>query len=91
MDDEPAIRRFLRVSLTAQGYRVIETDSGGTALEMARASAPDVIVLDLGLPDLDGVEVIRRLRGAGSMVPIIVLSSRVDEEGKVQSPRSRRR
>jgi two-component system, OmpR family, KDP operon response regulator KdpE len=85
VDDEPAIRRFLRVSLTAEGYRVLETDSGSEALEMARSSAPDILVLDLGLPDLDGVEVIRRLRTAGSMVPIIVLSSRADEDGKVQA------
>lgn len=85
VDDEPAIRRFLRASLTAYGYQVTETESGCDALDIIGRTPPDVLVLDLGLPDLDGVEVIRRLRKAGSRVPIIVLSSRVDEDGKVEA------
>ncbi len=85
VDDEPAIRRFLRTSLTAQGYRVAEADGGKATLEALRRSPADVLVLDLGLPDLDGFEVIRRLREAGSAIPIIVLSSRTDEQGKVRA------
>lgn len=85
VDDEPPIRRFLRTSLGAQGYDVLEADSARTALHLIGQNPPDVIVLDLGLPDLDGIEVIRRLREQELAVPIIVLSSRVDETGKVQA------
>jgi two-component system KDP operon response regulator KdpE len=85
VDDEPPIRRFLRTSLAAQGYQVLETESGSAALDLIARNPPDVIVLDLGLPDLDGVEVIRRLRERGSSVPIVVLSSRTDETGKVEA------
>ena len=80
VDDEPAIRRLLRTSLRAEGYRTEEAATGAEAL--ARAAAADIVVLDLGLPDLDGLEVIRRLR-AISAVPIVVLSSREAEGGKV--------
>lgn len=85
VDDEPAIRRFLRTSLTAQGYQIIEAETAKAALESLRRNAPDVLVLDLGLPDRDGFEVIQELRGAGSALPIIVLSSRADEAGKVRA------
>ncbi len=85
VDDEPAIRRFLRVSLSAQGYRVFEAETGESALDHIGRDHPEMIVLDLGLPGLDGFEVIRRLREAGSSVPIIVLSSRADERGKVEA------
>ena len=85
VDDEPAIRRFLRTSLTAQGHQVIEVEDGEPALEAMRRSPADVVILDLGLPGLDGFEVIRRLREKGSTVPIIVLSSRTDEKGKVEA------
>ena len=85
VDDEPPIRRFLRTSLRAQGYHVLEAEDGGTALDLIGRNPPDVIVLDLGLPDIDGVEVIRRLRRQGSTVPVIVLSSRTDEPGKVEA------
>ena len=85
VDDEPAIRRFLRTSLTAQGYLVAEVENGTAALENLRRGATDVIVLDLGLPDIDGFDIIERLRGQGSTVPIIVLSSRTDEIGKVKA------
>ncbi|HXP31541.1 MAG TPA: response regulator transcription factor [Stellaceae bacterium] len=84
VDDEPAIRRFLRTSLTAQGYHVIEAETGEGALAAMRG-AVDVLVLDLGLPDSDGFALIRRLREGGSDVPIIVLSSRADESGKVRA------
>jgi two-component system KDP operon response regulator KdpE len=85
VDDEPAIRRFLRTSLDAQGYRVSEAAGGQAALDMIRNHPPDVLVLDLGLPDVDGFEIIRRLRAEGSALPIVVLSSRTDERGKVEA------
>jgi two-component system KDP operon response regulator KdpE len=85
VDDEPAIRRFLRTSLSAQGYAVLEAEDGPAALGMLRRNAVDIVVLDLGLPGMDGLDVIRQLREQGSAVPIIVLSSRTDEAGKVKA------
>ena len=85
VDDEPAIRRFLRLSFDAEGYQVEEAGDGRAALDMLRTKAPDLLILDLGLPDLDGFEVIRQLRDFGSSIPIVVLSSRTDEKGKVQA------
>ena len=85
VDDEPAIRRFLRTSLTSQGYLITECEDGRSALETLRKAPVDVLVLDLTLPDIDGFEVIRQLRESGSAVPIIVLSSRTDEAGKVRA------
>ena len=85
VDDEPAILRFLRTGLSAQGYLVSEAQDGRAALDTLRRNAVDMVILDLGLPDMDGLEVIRRMRGAGSRVPIIVLSSRDDEGGKVEA------
>jgi two-component system, OmpR family, KDP operon response regulator KdpE len=82
VDDDPAIRRFLRVSLTAHGHKVFEAETGAEALASATSSRPDVIILDLGLPDADGVEVARQLR-ARSRTPIIVLSVRDREPTKV--------
>lgn len=84
VDDEPPIRRLLRTSLAAQRYRVTEAAGGEQALEHLRHDKPDAVILDLGLPDLDGIEVIRRIRAA-SKVPIIVLSSRGDEKGKIEA------
>ena len=83
IDDEPAIRRFLRTSLTAQGYSLLEAEDGETGLAMLQRNAVDVLVLDLGLPGIDGLEVLKRMREGGSSVPVIVLSSRDDERGKV--------
>ncbi len=74
VDDDPAIRRFLRTGLTAQGYRPSEAETGRAALAALARGAVDLVVLDLGLPDIDGLEVIRDLRAAGNAVPIIVLS-----------------
>lgn len=82
VDDEPQIRRFLRTALTAQDYRLDEVVDGEAALEFLKRNQVDLIVLDLGLPGIDGLEVVRRIR-AGSVVPIIILSSRDDEAGKV--------
>ncbi len=85
VDDEPAIRRFLRAGLSSQGYVVSELEEGLPAVDVARRKGADLIVLDLGLPDIDGIEVIGRIRAAGSAVPIIVLSSRNDEAAKVDA------
>ena len=85
VDDEPPIRRLLRTSLGAQGYRVLEAATGHGALDLLVREGPEVVLLDLGLPDLDGLEVIRRLRASGAKVPVIVLSSRGDERGKVEA------
>jgi two-component system KDP operon response regulator KdpE len=85
VDDEPAIRRFLRTSLTAQGYQIMDAENGAGALDLLRTKPVDVLVLDLGLPDIDGVDVLQRIRASGSSVPVIVLSSRTDEAGKVQA------
>jgi two-component system KDP operon response regulator KdpE len=85
VDDEPAIRRFLRTSLGAQGHETLEAADGKTALDLMRRNRVDVLVLDLGLPDIDGFQIITELREAGSLVPIIVLSSRTDEVGKVRA------
>lgn len=85
VDDEPAILRFLRAGLSSQGYVVSESATGLPAVDIARRKGADLIVLDLGLPDIDGNDVIRRIRDGGSQVPIIVLSSRDDEAAKVQA------
>lgn len=82
VDDEPAIRRFLRSSLIAAGFAVEQAETGADALTLNRQAKPDLVILDLGLPDLDGLDVIKQLR-ATSAVPIIVLSVRNDESGKV--------
>ncbi|GBR52343.1 two component response regulator KdpE [Neokomagataea thailandica NBRC 106555] len=83
VDDEPAIRRLLRTSLVSQSWRVTEARTGKMALNMATEVVPDIVVLDLGLPDMDGVDVLRRLRGAHPTLPVVILSVRDDERGKV--------
>lgn len=82
IEDEAQIRRFLRTTLTAEGYLVVEAGTGKQGLIEAATRKPDLIVLDLGLPDLDGVEVIRELRGWSS-VPVIILSARSQEGDKI--------
>lgn len=84
VDDEPQILRFLRTSLVANDYDVIEASSGSEALRRAAAEAPDAILLDLGLPDMDGKEVIHALR-EGSQIPIIVLTVRAREAEKIEA------
>lgn len=84
VDDDPQILRALRINLTARGYQVLTAPDGATALRAAAESHPDVVVLDLGLPDLDGIEVIAGLRGWTTM-PIIVLSARTDSTDKVHA------
>jgi len=84
VEDEPEIRRFLRTSLGAEGYRVVESENGTRGVIDAGTHKPDLAIVDLGLPDLDGVEVIRRIR-AWSPLPIIVLSARAREQAKVEA------
>ena len=84
VDDEPPIRRLLRSSLAAQRYRILEAEDGSGALDRLRLEKPDLVILDLGLPDIDGIDVIRQVR-AQSKVPIIVLTSRGDEKGKIEA------
>ncbi len=83
VEDEPPIRRFLRTALAAQEYRVEEAGDGEAALDFLKRNPVDLIVLDLGLPGMDGLEVVRRLRAEGTLTPIVILSSRDDEAGKV--------
>ena len=84
VDDDPQILRALRINLVAHGYDVLLAPDGGAALRSAAEGHPDVVVLDLGLPDLDGTEVIAGLRG-WTTVPIIVLSARGDSADKVEA------
>jgi two-component system, OmpR family, KDP operon response regulator KdpE len=85
VDDEPAILRFLRASLESQGYVVSVAEDARTSLDMVHRGAADLLVLDLGLPDMDGLEVIKRIRDGGASLPIIVLSSRENESAKVKA------
>jgi two-component system, OmpR family, KDP operon response regulator KdpE len=82
VDDEPPIRKLLRMGLAAQGYEVIDAPNGKTALELL-ARKPHLVILDLGLPDVDGLDLLRQLRQREDALPIVVLSSRGDEAGKV--------
>jgi two-component system KDP operon response regulator KdpE len=82
IEDEPPLQKFLRFALTGQNYKVIEAATGESGLRHAANDQPDLIILDLGLPDLDGVEVARRLR-EWSAIPIIVVSARGKEQDKV--------
>jgi two-component system KDP operon response regulator KdpE len=82
IEDEAQIRRFLRGSLAGHGYDLLEATSGQQGLEQAAQQHPDCIILDLGLPDLDGIEVLRRIRG-WSVVPIIILTARGQEQDKI--------
>ena len=84
IDDEAPIRRFLRVALEAEGYGVIEAATARAGLAAAARETPGLVVLDLGLPDADGLSVLRDLRG-WSQVPVLILSVRSDEAGKVEA------
>ena len=84
IEDEPEIRAFLRTALGAEDYRVVEADSGQRGAIDAETHKPDLAIVDLGLPDIDGIEVIRRIR-AWSPMPIIVLSARAQERAKIDA------
>jgi two-component system KDP operon response regulator KdpE len=84
IEDELPIRKLLRMGLSAQGYDVVEAQNGKIALELLMQS-PALIILDLGLPDIQGHDLLRMIRGRNDIVPIVVLSSRDDETGKVQA------
>src|SRR5215831_8108714 len=82
IEDEPPLRKFLRVTLQSQGYHVIEATTAEEGLNRAATASPDLMILDLGLPDLDGLEVARRIR-EWSGIPIIIVSARGKEQDKV--------
>ena len=84
IDDEPAIRRLLKTSLSAEHYDVVEAASGAEGWTVFNTAKPDAVLLDLGLPDMDGRDLIRRIR-AKDLTPILVLSIRSDERGKVEA------
>ena len=84
IDDEPPIRKLLRMGLSTQNYEVLEAANGKAGLELL-AQKPDLVILDLGLPDIQGLELLRTIRSRNEGVPIVVLSSRGDEAGKVQA------
>jgi two-component system KDP operon response regulator KdpE len=84
IDDEPPIRRLLRMGLTTQGYEILEAPNGKVGIELL-AENPALIILDLGLPDIQGHDLLRTIRSRNDSVPIVVLSSRGDEAGKVQA------
>jgi len=84
LDDEPPMRKLLRMSLSTQGYDVVEAQNGKIALELL-AQNPALIILDLGLPDIQGIDLLQMIRGRNDSVPVVVLSSRDDEAGKVQA------
>jgi two-component system KDP operon response regulator KdpE len=84
IEDEPQMRRFLRITLQSQGYRLVEAATAREGLTQATTRNPDVVLLDLGLPDLDGLEVTKRLR-EWTLTPIIVISAREQEQDKVKA------
>jgi two-component system KDP operon response regulator KdpE len=84
IEDEPPIRRFLRAALTAEGYRLAEAETGEQGLRLAAQQPPDLVILDLGLPDKDGNEVLKALR-EWLAAPVIILSARNQESQKVQA------
>jgi two-component system, OmpR family, KDP operon response regulator KdpE len=85
VDDEPPIRKLLRLGLSTQGYSVVEAMNATDAIEQIALTQPDLVVLDLGLPDLSGYELLRRWRDERSDLPVVILSSRTDEGGIVQA------
>jgi two-component system KDP operon response regulator KdpE len=84
VEDDPQMRRFLRATLTTHEYRILEASTGKEALALAAAHTPDIVLLDLGLPDGDGVSIARALR-EWTKVPILVLSARAQDQDKVQA------
>ncbi|APH53408.1 Two-component response regulator kdpE [Granulibacter bethesdensis] len=83
VDDEPAIRRLLRTTLGTQSWRITEAASGAVAMQVLAEQKPDLVLLDLGLPDMDGLEVLRQIRKTAPTLPVVILSARDNERGKV--------
>lgn len=84
VDDEKSIRNFLKISLETQGYKCIDADNGTNAIMLAVSQNPDIMILDLGLPDIDGIDVIKKLRAITHM-PIIIVSARGQDREKVEA------
>lgn len=84
IEDEPQVRRFLRASLQCEGYRLVEAETGQEGLRQAATCNPELVLLDLGLPDFDGLEVIKKLR-EWTRLPIIVLSARGQDQDKIRA------
>lgn len=84
VEDDMQTRRFLKTSLSHQAWRVIEAENGKTALEKVKAEQPDLVILDLGLPDMDGIDLTRKLRFSSDL-PILVLSARTQEQNKIMA------
>lgn len=82
VEDEPRIAAFIHKGLRAQGFDVESVETGGAALHAARADRFDLVLLDLGLPDLDGLEVLRRLRASGNAVPVVILTARNEPDDR---------
>ncbi|KXF75579.1 two-component system response regulator [Paramesorhizobium deserti] len=85
VDDEPPIRKLLRVGLSTQDYTILEASNAKTAIEIVETCPPDLILLDLGLPDIPGNELLRKWRDEGMTLPVVILSSRTDEAGIVKA------
>lgn len=85
VDDEPPIRKLLRVGLGTQDYTIVEASNARTAVEQVKAERPDLILLDLGLPDMAGHDLLRQWRDEGLELPVVILSSRTDEAGIVKA------
>jgi two-component system, OmpR family, KDP operon response regulator KdpE len=84
VDDEAAIRRFLKTGLGAHGYETVDAETGAAAIQAVASAKPDLVVLDLGLPDMDGSDVLQHIRRT-SLIPVVILSVRGDEKGKVRA------
>src|ERR1700722_13772719 len=85
IEDDALIRRLLRATLPSRGFAVTEAASGAAALDLLKSEPPDLIILDLGLPDMDGLSLLRHIRGGGSHIPIIVLSYTASVTTKVEA------
>ena len=85
IDDEPPIRKLLRMGLSTQGYSILEAPDGRTALDLLKREGADLVILDLGLPDMRGHDLLRTIRAEHPDLPVVVLSSRDDESGKVEA------